>query len=62
MQGSIRQVLDDLISLSHYLDGSERERLLKTISRFENFDEQDDYFMTLYIKLSVDGTTSQTKD
>lgn len=62
MQRFIRQALDDLISLSHYLDGSERERLLETINLLENFDEHDDYFMTLYAKLSFDNTSPKTSD
>ncbi|GEO43052.1 hypothetical protein SAE02_72000 [Skermanella aerolata] len=57
MRGSILQVLNDLVSLSHYLDGSERERLLQTIDLLENFDEHDDYFMTLYAKLYFDDTS-----
>ncbi|MGF7213049.1 hypothetical protein GGE65_007685 [Skermanella aerolata] len=61
MQGFIRQALNDLISLSHHLDGSERERLLETIDLLENFDEQDDYFMTLYAKLSFGDTFSKSK-
>ena len=51
MQHRIRQVLDDLASLSQTMSGSERELVLKTIEHFRHFAEEDDYIITLYEKL-----------
>jgi hypothetical protein len=55
MQDQVRQALADLIFLSQTLSGSERERILETIDRFSNFDENADYIMTLYGKLSSEN-------
>ncbi|QQP93177.1 hypothetical protein IGS68_29000 (plasmid) [Skermanella sp. TT6] len=55
MQDHVRQALADLISLSQTLSGSEQERILETIERFKDFDEQDDYALRLYEALSSEG-------
>jgi hypothetical protein len=61
MQDRIRKVLSDLDFLSRTLSGTERERILETISLFRGCDEQDDYFMSLYKKLSSESGTLQTR-
>jgi hypothetical protein len=61
MQDRVRQALADLISLSHTVSVSERERILETIDRLKPFVEEDDYVISLYAKLSLEKTASPTK-
>jgi hypothetical protein len=61
MQDQIRKALNDLLILSQTLSGSERERILETIELFGDLCEQDDYFMTLYTKLSSESSPPQTE-
>jgi hypothetical protein len=60
MQDRIRKVLSDLDALSHTLSGTERERVLETIGLFRGCDEQDNYFASLYKKLSSESSAPQT--
>lgn len=52
MKDQIRKALDDLNLLSLGLSGSDQERVLRTLDRFKDFDEKEDYIISLYEKLS----------
>ena len=60
-QDRVRQALADLISLSHTVSVSERERILETIDRLKPFVEEDDSVISLYAKLSLEKTAPPTK-
>jgi len=51
MQDQIRQALDDLVLLSQTLSTHDQQHVLKTIERFRNIIEEDDYSIVLYEKL-----------
>jgi hypothetical protein len=60
-QDRVRQALVDLISLSHTVSVSERERILETIDRLKPFVEEDDSIISLYAKLFLEKTAPPTK-
>lgn len=54
MRDAIRQALRDLTYLSLQLEGPDHARVLKTIERFRDYDEQEDHALHLYGQISLE--------